>query len=217
MRFAVFFVSTLLYFPNSAGFAVATTLTKTNGLNLEVMEHRPRRARQQPEHQEGEHEPAQPALPVQPEPVQPVQPAQPAQQAQQVQMNELEAGVRRMSVRAELGIKKGAKKGSRVGRPAGSVAVPIVSQFPYYYVLNKEGGYANFWSENAEGRTAVELHRYNSEMKAGQVPDYRIAVYTNNSVRLFRLMDNVVRISAYHDLDILTIYKAYLRDPEPEA
>eukprot|EP00808_Paulinella_micropora_P028737 g27815.t1 len=47
-----------------------------------------------------------------------------------------------------------------------------------------------------------------------KIPDYRLAVYPDNSVKLFRLMDNVVKISAYYDLDPLTIYKAYFQTEE---
>eukprot|EP00808_Paulinella_micropora_P016220 g46225.t1 len=71
-----------------------------------------------------------------------------------------------------------------------------------------------FWVDNKEGRSEVSMYRYHSPLKSDQIPDYRLAVYPDNSVKLFRLMDNVVKISAYYDLDPLTIYKAYFQTEE---
>eukprot|EP00808_Paulinella_micropora_P029183 g40150.t1 len=65
-----------------------------------------------------------------------------------------------------------------------------------------------------ECRSEVSLYRYHSALKHEQIPDYRLAIYPDNSVRLFRLMDNLVKISAYYNLEPLTIYKDYFRTEE---
>eukprot|EP00808_Paulinella_micropora_P001625 g27929.t1 len=113
----------------------------------------------------------------------------------------------------ELGIGRGERKSARRGRPAGVVPIPEVGH-TYYYNLNREAGIANFWADNKEGRSEVSLYRYHSALKPDQIPDYRLAVYPDNSVRLFRLMDNLVKINAYYNLDPLTIYKAYFQTEE---
>eukprot|EP00808_Paulinella_micropora_P001153 g26116.t1 len=111
----------------------------------------------------------------------------------------------------ELGI--GRERKVRRGRPAGVVPIPEIGN-TYYYEINREAGIANFWVDNKEGRSEVSMYRYHSPLKSDQIPDYRLAVYPDNSVKLFRLMDNVVKISAYYDIDPLTIYKAYFQTEE---